>query len=924
MTSYDTKDYDLVVQLSEQAFSEQLAARVEMDGLAGGLGGEIAGGLESTLDIQFDTPYARFNDDGTVTVILPFDNSFVEIELVTQPAIDDFQGRIEITQDVTVRRDDPARHVVLDMNDDPNLDISFADHTRTDLDRGNVVPVDENGDPTGFQDAVDTARFETVLRGLMRERIRAALAQQGAIHLLGDEGQQEPALAVDQRDDAPARALYEVDAGILTTDGGDVLDAFVIVGWLDEEAMPEGYRRRPGEVLTESVVDYEHPGAVIFDASRIVEEFICPNLTEQILGDATPFNQDGPAVRRPCTLAEPTQTTLGDRSVTVERLQAASRDGHFSLSAYVTKETVAYTANVDISGEATVSIVDGEPEINVHMDDPETDVTVKPGVYLAGVVLSAITGGLATAVFPAFNGAFLAAYTAMWGQPLAATVAEETTDDRIEDRFREQSDAMATGDVIGPAAAGMTFIEEPDHSPESLILYGVPETDSGVPVVTDSRNALAHDWIPVREGQAVDLDRNRRRMVGAGSVPQDFDLFWELSGGNGEQDLVCHSGARANASERLRSKPFDAVTLADLQRVNYTPEGTDTTRIDGARFPVLPNPQPARDLLPGRESIDPAGDGYRFGVRTSERQYAVCGVIRSGSQLFLEYKTFGSPEAAVDIAADGEMQWVSERQTELRSWARIDCNDGITVNGTRVGRDRRIRQFQGEVTVGGYTFNPTTLTADTRFLALPAEYEWAIEGRHIDDLGQRTIDGVTVEWSAFGRECTLEADQDELTDALARDDEFTVEVSVEVTDSFGVTERTSETIWLGRVIERGGADESDPYGCLNDVPPMLPEHRYPNDIPDEPVPPVGPGLEGIGALLDAGEVSTDVLASRVSAAYGGSQEAGDRHGESGWATRPIDNSQQSEAFPTIGARREVLLEAVKSGMDVHVDPPRGP
>lgn len=923
MTSYDTKGYDVVTQISQQEFSEQLAARFTQDGLAGGLGGDFDGEIESTIDFQFDTPYAKFNENETITVTIPFDNSYLEVALVTNGGLSDLQGTIDITQGITVQRDGNARHVVFDLGAEPTIDLSFAPHSQRDLENTGDVPVNENDEPVGLFEAADTMPFEDFLRREIREQTRAALDEVGEVHLLGRGREGEVPLAVDQSADAAPTALFEIDAGIVTTDDPDTHDALVVAGWLDSDAMPDGDRDSPGQILSRTVVDYDRPAAVILDAPRIVEEVVCPNLSESILGDPNPFQGGDHDIEPPCTLQEPTRTTLDGREVRVESMKARSTEDFFTLSAHVTKETTVYDASVDISAAAAVTIEDGEPSLDVSMDDPETDIRVKPGAYIAAVVIATVTGGLVTSILPAFNGAFVTGYYSLWGPPLASDIAEAEVNNRVEEQFRERSNAMQMGEALGPQAGGMTYVGEPDHSPESLILYGVPDTDQEADIIADSRTPLGHEWVPLKPGQALDLDRNRRRRTSPGSIPEGFDLYWERAGGDG-QDLRCLDGARANATERVRTKPFDAVTLADLQRVNYAADDTDTTRIDGASIPMLEDPEPAADLLvPGHETIDPAGIGYRTGVRTTERQYAICGILRDESQLYIQYRTYASPVPSVDIVGDSEVEFVSERSTESQRWASVDCRDGITINGDTVGEDLRINQYDGDVTIAGFTYNPMTLEADTSYLALPADYTWAIDGRRIDDIGERTIGGVTVEWTAFGRECHLEADEDELRDVLSRDDGLEFSVSVEVTDTFGVAERTTETVSLADVKPQGGGGPVDPGGCLDIDRSPPPDRRYPDDIPTEPVPPIGVG-DGPGPVVDLDGVTPRIFAERLLAATEGNQ-LGDHTAELvGRDTAAVEGREQSpqlanDVAATGLTRREVLLNAVEAGMDIRVE-----
>ncbi|MFC5136358.1 MULTISPECIES: hypothetical protein [Haloferacaceae] len=761
-TPYETGDYDLVVQIAEREYNDQLAAlyAAGSDVFPAQIRRPFDTLVSGEVNFLFDTPWMAFERDPQVrrevarydwgvsdaqlstsgeqiTLCLPFSEAFVALD--GGATLSDLDGAILVQETVAVgtpATDGNARVVGLDFEDGiDRIEVGFTPET---VDRLNDVH----------------AAFPGLLRGTVQGEVE---------DLLVDDVEWIPLsprpIPIGGDDDPTTPIDVETT---LVRNGEDAL-AFLLP--TREGADEDGIERDAADLTTASTAPGS-PVVVLVDAETLLADIVRPSLSDSL--DAPPE-----AFARPCRLTTPVPLDVSDEgtidTLVVTRLEARIANGRIDVTGAFEGNGSAEGAPFDVTGDFRVrvylEIEDGAIDVRVEMDDPNVDVSFPWYVVLAGIALGAITGGIA--------GVVLAAVAVVVADAVADGVAKGIAKDVFADRLSDVDDLSIP---LGPAAEGFELTEL-DLTADALAIGGRPVTDASLPVVSSStRRSLA-------PGRSIDLDAGTVRS----GVFDGADLSWR-SGPDGP-GLYARSAA---VMAPLAGSAFDGLTVVDLEQAEY--ESTAFRRhLPASRVPT-------RVQFLGVEF----GGTIVVAVQTSENRYAKVRCSQRDGRLRLEYVTYGRPTPQVAIDARSRVTDAVEIESGTESWPVVGCFPSFGFDGGRVGGGLEVENRSAEYTVEEVSYR-IVATARTRLLAWPLDgYIWTFDGRTVDGQGTLVHDGNTVTYDVNGSTCVLETE---------RGAGLSGRLSVSVTDDRGITVTDRDRLSYADTRKTGGL----PSGAIREA-----------------------------------------------------------------------------------------------------------
>jgi hypothetical protein len=795
-----TGGYDLVVQVSEREYNDQLAAMYASGDAP--FPRQVRRTLPfGEVNFLFDTPWLEFGErpqarravrrydwrvadddltvaDGAVTFCLPFSEASVDLTLGTnRMAASDIDGCLLVQQAVTVRTPEgrPNRRLV-ELDFTGGVDRALVGFTPQTVDRLDDV--------------------NPYLVRILRSQIRSEV-----VTLLRDTVERFP-LAPDAIGTQPADAPeldpltpVDVEAAVVRR-GGDCLAVLL--------ATHPDTTGDAAAVATETTG--RGPVAVVLDSGTLLSRILRPRLAEGLGADEDAF-------AAPCRLRRhlplPTAGTPLNH-LTLTRLEATVGDGHIRVAGAFGGDGVRegwidlpFAVKGTFEVRAYPEIRDGRLDVRIEADDPDVEVTAGPlGVLGAWVPLELV-----------------ADIAQLFGESLGTGGFGDALTGRLGDGF----------DVpLGPAGDGLELVDV-DLTGAALILRGRPEADAVLPVRASERGRS------LSTGVGVDLDTGAVERLG-GTLPDGIDLSWQ-AGARG-LGLYAHGAQFAP----LGRGGYRSLTVVDLEQAGYEgnrygqfiPAGIVPWRID---FPLFSAPE------------------LVVAVRTGENRYAKCRVSRSGSRLYLAFHTYDRPVPGVRMTVRSRITRREEVESGTETWPRASCIPTFGFGGERFGGGIHVESESGEYTVDAVR-RRITARARTALLALPlAQVTWTLAGRPIDGRGTVEVDGHEVSYDATDDRCVLRT---ELGDPLA------ARLAVTVVDDRGITVDADEWLSYEGTEKEGGmspADLADTRDAVDRCMGPIGRIPEPGGAGPDPMPPWADLLDGIdglddltqpGPLLDAG------------------------------------------------------------------------
>lgn len=803
-TPYETGGYDLVVQVSEREYNDQLAAlfaagspqfphqvrRTFNLGLASG-----------TVNFLFDTPWLSFATDpqdrravaryewgipdaslsieesAQVTFCLPFS----EANLVLNDRIDphDIDGCVLVQESVSV-------HIPENHSDQREVVLNFDDG----VERVEVGFTPETANRLAAESSVD------ILPALLRGQIQTEVTE-----LLTDDVKQIPLSPqpITVSDDDNPVTPDDIEAKVLRT-GGNAL-AFLVSTRMDS-AGDATLIDRPNTTGSE-------PVAILFDADTLLSGVICPAL-------AAGLDTTEEAFETPCRLRRAVDLDTSDvdelDDLDMDWLTAKIVNDHIEIRGGFEGHGKVQGFPFDVDGDFLVRVFfelsDGELDIRIEADDPNVDITFPWYVYAAGVAIGALTGGVL--------GVVIAGTIVLVADVVADSIAEKM----VGGMFAEQMGGMGEMNVpLGPAADGFELTEV-DLTEDALALGGRPIRESGMPVA-----ARGHETRHAG-GAAIDLDTGT---VGTrGSLPDGVDLVW----GTGRSGGGIYARSSAQFAP-LASSTFRALTVVDLEQAEFEASPYRTF------LPASLVPQQLRFPWGGDS------DGLVFAVRTSENRYAKCLVSQRNGRLSLTYVTYDRPTPDVEIELDSVVIDSEQIESGTDTWPTVSCTPSFGFGGRRVGGGIQTESNSEEYTIDGIK-RRVTATAQPSLLAYPlGDIQWQLAGENIDGTGSIILDDHTVTYDVDGRNCFL-------TTELGK--HLSGYLSVAITDDRGLEVRDDRWISYDGKQKTGGMSPGAVEDARTEIDRCMhaAHDRFPGGAQPDPMPPwAADGLTQPGALLDA-------------------------------------------------------------------------
>lgn len=796
---YDTGDFDLVVQVSEREFNDQLAAMYA--GSDSILPTQVRQtfsmlGNEGEVNFLFDTPWvhlgtdpqhrqavarydwkvsdAALNVESTeqISLFLPFSEAFVDIGNNVDAA--DVDGCVMVQHSVetwTPDGDSDTREIGLSFTDEEveRVEVGFTPETVTRLEDANpLLPALLRG---VLQDEVETMLIDDVERiALSPEPFEVAedddpLTPAGVEPLLLRTGERALAFALPTR----SATTGDVDAvGGPNTSAGS-------------------------------------PVAILFDSETLLGDVIRPEI-------AAGMDASVDAFERPCRLTGSVDLDTSGAAelddLNLNSLRARIHDGHIRIDGSFDGDGSAKGFPFTVDGDFRIRVYlelndEGEFDVRVESEDPDVDVDFPAWVYVVAGGLGLITGGIA--------GAAVGATLVL----VAETVADAVADSIGGEVLAEQLGAV--GDVsvpLGPAAEGFELTEV-DLTEGALALGGRPVTDAGIPVA-----ARAIDQT-LPSGTTVDLDTGDTY---TGSEPAGVDVAW----GQGTDGVGIYARSGADIAP-LGGQSFRTLTVVDVEQADF--EGSPYGSMLPASFvPVRP------------AAWFPVGSSLTFAVRTSEHRFTKCEVFRlPNGRLELDYVTYDRPMPGVDVLVESAITEREQVAEGTDRWVGASCAGSFRYDGSRYGGGVRTESHANEYTIDDVAQSVTATAEPTRLATPIRSIAWTLDGTSVSGSGTITIDSDhEVEYAVDGNEITLET-------ALGED--LNVVAEATIVDDRGVAAAGDEYISLDGMIKEGGRSQADieqiaetlkKCGRMRRRPPI----RRPGVRPD-PLPPWA-GVDGVG------------------------------------------------------------------------------
>jgi hypothetical protein len=746
MSTYDTRGWDVMLQLGETELDDVLACRFATGDLQFPLGGEFRFGPASVdLRMLYDTPRARLvTDAGTesepgVRLVVPFDESFVRFSVPFSDGDDrvsgqetDLRGEVHYTAPLRLHTaGDDHRLVVVAA--DATSDVQLTEETRSALsDEGEVY--------ASIYESSVSDPDPTVARRL--RNLPTTVSERVEQEVTGNAGSALPTTDLDI-------AFEAADATLAVVDGPTSDDRCLLVGadlTADETGAhgPFDACARPRGTTA----------ALSVSTDFLLSEVLCPRLADELNLSEDDFED-------PCRLASPTRTSVSGESFEVESLSVSVRDGDVVVDGEVRAERdldnplggdVVVTGSVDVRVDVTYD--PGSGDVVLRVTNSDVDVTVDVPWYVEVASWFVADLQVAIGMLPDLVGGVAEGLLSDVGGRFGAS-------DRLNALLDDRLDHM--------------MVDAFDLTSEALVVGGGLLPDRHC-------SAAAAGTVVLRPGESVDLD------AGATSRAQyvqkrDTDLRW----GDVEDDPL---GRRA-----LQPRHGGEVTRL----------GTDDSR--GNRFRTtsvvdldsLPDDRWTDDRIPERELFffDRPFVGQRrllSGAFTSDGRYAKCTAYRTGGgSLRLRYHTFQRPTPEVEITTDRTVTDQKQVDEGVDHWTAIECRRGGPA-GPQVETYPRTSPY----TVYERARRLDCSATATR-LAWPLSFDWSLAGEPIEGTGTVTIDGTEIDHEVDGPTCTLWLD---------RGDSLLEDLEVEVTDNRGLDVVHVHPFTVRGRVKEGGRPEN--------------------------------------------------------------------------------------------------------------------
>jgi hypothetical protein len=341
-------NYDLVIEFSEQAFSDLLSAFFDtiqpIGNILHNISGGIVPGLAFALTVSFDVPTDIPLPPGTI------DTLDIRMTLGTDGSV----GTLRFVARVDVKHTSIAGAEV----DLVQLDLSNAGLLYTNIDLFGVLN-STNGTLTS------------------------------ALHTLGSV----PLLPVPvNRSSTSPTDIVSADMRIIDDTSPSHLDdsALLLTFGGDSPGNRNGF--------TQGIVPLGDTGAI-----GVSFNWICNIIRPQLAAGLSIPVSDFDA---PCHL-NTTVNLPGDHSPQLTGLDLTLVDGAIAVSASVAASDTGWNASATVGGSILIAIQNGNLVINTNIADPQINVSLDWWVWIASAVVGAITGGIIAGVIGAVIGAIV-------------------------------------------------------------------------------------------------------------------------------------------------------------------------------------------------------------------------------------------------------------------------------------------------------------------------------------------------------------------------------------------------------------------------------------------------------------------------------------------------------------------------------------
>lgn len=754
---YETGGFDLLVQVSEREYNDQLAVMYA----AGSTQFPYqvretfsAAGISGTLNFLFDTPWLHFGtdpqnrtavsrydwrvsdaaltvrEDDHISLFLPFSEAFLDI--TDGATLNNIDGCVMVQHPVTVTTPADRRNL-------REVSLDFA----SGAERVEVGLTPE----TDSRLAATSSVLATLLRAEIQNRVSGLLQDRvGQIAL-----SPQPIRVFD--DDDPTTP-ESVSAAVLRA--GDRALGFA----LPTRAETSGDVNR----LAESETDAGTPVVVLFDADTLLAEVIRPALAN---GIGVPPDRFARPCRLSGTVDLDTSTVAELDDLDLEGLRARIVDDYIrvdgSFDGHGDYKGFPFSVEGDFRLRIYIELRNGRLDVRLVAEDPDVDVDFPAWVYIVATGLGVLTGGVA--------GAAIGATAVLIAELIADALADSIVAGFLGSALGAVGD---TAIPLGPAADSLELTAV-ELTEDALALGGAPAVDAAMPVAARS---AAGDHGP---GTAVDLDHGD---VFHGRLPDGVDLQW----GYGPEGLAIY--ARSGAAFATLSGSFETLSVVDLEQAEFeaNPYGT-----------AIPASVVPWDV--DTRFIDVDGS-LVFAVRTSENRYAKCRVARRlDGGLSIEFLTYDRPTPRIDISFTQTVVEREEIESGTESVPVIECVPSFGFGGGRYGGGIHTESRSSEYTIDAVA-REISVTAGPVLLADPIRsVAWTLEDVPLSGSGRLTIDGDhRIEYAVTSDGLDLRTEKGET---------FAATIGVEMVDDRGLAVTADRHVRLDGTVKEGGMTPAD-------------------------------------------------------------------------------------------------------------------